>query len=116
MLSVLLPTPTPGRAAAILREVFGGLPGAFAFRLWDGQEVRLGTGAPAVIAVIKSPETFLSLIRDPTPYNFAECYVQSRLDLEGDLFQAMDVANAVARVTGRLRAPERPEHAAEEVE
>jgi hypothetical protein len=80
MLSVLLPTPTPGRAAAILREVFGGLPGAFAFRLWDGQEVRLG---------------FLSLIRDPTPYNFAECYVQSRLDLEGDLFQAMDVANAV---------------------
>ena len=77
MLSVLLPTPTPGRAAAILREVFGGLPGAFAFRLWDGQEVRLGTGAPAVIAVIKSPETFLSLIRDPTPYNFAECYVQS---------------------------------------
>jgi len=94
-LTALLPTPTPARAAAILREVFGRLPGALAFRLWDGQEVRLGTGTPVVTAVIKSPETFLSLIRDPSPYNFAESYVQSRLDLEGDLFQAMDVANAV---------------------
>ena len=53
------------------------------------------TGTPVVTAVIKSPETFLSLIRDPSPYNFAESYVKSRLDLEGDLFQAMDVANAV---------------------
>ena len=95
MLSALLPTPTPARAATILREVFGGLTGPFAFRLWDGQEVRLGSGTPTVTAVIKSPETFLSLIRDPSPYNFAESYVQSRLDLEGDLFQAMDVANAV---------------------
>lgn len=95
MLSALLPTPTPARAAAILREVFDGLPGPLAFRLWDGQEVRLGSGTPVVTAVIKSPETFLSLIRDPSPYNFAESYVQSRLDLEGDLFQAMNVANAV---------------------
>ena len=46
-------------------------------------------------AVIKSPETFLSLIRDPSPYNFAEAYVQSRIDLEGDMFRAMDVANVV---------------------
>ncbi|HME93088.1 MAG TPA: hypothetical protein VKN16_02570 [Methylomirabilota bacterium] len=95
MLGSLLPTPTPGRAAAILREVFGGLPASFAFRLWDGQEVRFGARAPVCTAVIKSPETFLSLIRDPSPYNFAEAYVQSRLDLEGDLFATMEVANAV---------------------
>ena len=95
MLGSLLPTPTPGRAAAILREIFGGLPASFAFRLWDGQEVRFGAGAPVCTAVIKSPETFLSLIRDPSPYNFAEPYVQSRLDLEGDLFATMEVANAV---------------------
>jgi hypothetical protein len=95
MLGSLLPTPTPGRAAAILREVFGGLPASFAFRLWDGQEVRFGAGVLVCTAVIKSPETFLSLIRDPSPYNFAEAYVQSRLDLEGDLFATMEVANAV---------------------
>jgi hypothetical protein len=95
MLASLMPTPTPGRAAAVLREVFSGLPASFAFRLWDGQEVRFGAGAPVCTAVIKSPETFLSLIRDPSPYNFAEAYVQSRLDLEGDLFATMEVANAV---------------------
>ena len=95
MLASLLPTPSPARAAAILREVFGGLPASFAFRLWDGQEVRVGPGRPLCTAVIKSPETFVSLIRDPSPYNFAEAYVQSRLDLEGDLFATMEVANAV---------------------
>ena len=95
MLGSLLPTPTPHRAAAILRQVFGGLPASFAFRLWDGQEVRFGAGVPVCTAVIKSPESFISLIRDPSPYNFAEAYVQSRLDLEGDLFATMEVANAV---------------------
>jgi hypothetical protein len=98
MLSFLRPTPTPARAAAILRRVFAGLPGPLAFRLWDGQEVRLGPGDPVCTAVIKSPETFLSLIRNPTPYNFAEAYVQSRLDLEGDLFATMSVANAVEKL------------------
>lgn len=95
MTGLLAPRPTPDRAAAILREVFGGLPGAFAFRLWDGSEVRLGAGAPVATAVIKSPETFVRLIRDPSPYNFAEAYVESAIDLDGDLFATMGVANAV---------------------
>ena len=47
------------------------------------------------IAVIKSPETFIALMRDPSPYNFAEAYVRAGIDLEGDLFGAMEVANAV---------------------
>lgn len=95
MLAFLTPTPSPARAAAILRRIFGRLPASFTFRLWDGREVRVGPDAPVCTAVIKSPEAFLSLIRDPSPYNFAESYVQSRLDLEGDLFSAMDVANVV---------------------
>ncbi|MGH7300193.1 MAG: SCP2 sterol-binding domain-containing protein [Candidatus Rokuibacteriota bacterium] len=105
MLAFLAPTPTPGRAAAIIRQIFGGLPASFAFRLWDGREVRFGSDAPACTAVIKSPETFLALIRNPTPYNFAEAYVQSRLDVEGDLFQAMDVANVIEnlKVTPRQK-------------
>ncbi|HET8576814.1 MAG TPA: hypothetical protein VFO18_06940 [Methylomirabilota bacterium] len=95
MLSLLAPRPSAARAAGILREVFTGIAAPFAFRLWDGQEVRLGDGPPVCRAVIKSPETFLRLIRDPTPYTFAEAYVESAIDLEGDLFAAMGVANAV---------------------
>jgi hypothetical protein len=92
---IKLPRPSPGRAAGILRQVFGRIQASFAFRLWDGQEVRLGSDEPVCTAVIKTPETFVRLMRDPTPYAFALAYVESAIDLEGDLFAAMDVANAV---------------------
>jgi hypothetical protein len=96
MIARLTPTPTAARAAAVLREVFGHLGTApFAFRLWDGTEVRFGAGEPVCTAVVKSPETLLRLLRDPSPYGFALAYVESAIDLEGDLFAAMEVANVV---------------------
>jgi hypothetical protein len=98
MISLVTPRPSPARAARILREVFGDLPGPFAFRLWDGTEVRLGDGHPAGTAVFKSPETFVRLLTDPSPGNFAEAYVESAIDLEGDLFATMDVANAAEEI------------------
>jgi len=97
MLAFLAPTPTPGRAAAILRDIFGGLPRRCVPPLGRAGGPG-GAGVPVCTAVIKSPQIFLDLIRDPSPYNFAEAYVHSRLDFEGDLFQAMDVANAVETV------------------
>ena len=100
-MSLLAPQPSAARTAGILRDVFGAIPAPFAFRLWDGQEVRLGAGQPVCTVVIKAPETFLRLIRDPAPYNFAEAYVESAIDLEGDLFAAMSVANVVEE----LRVP-----------
>ena len=101
MIHRLAPQPTPDRAAAILREVFGGLPGPFAFRLWDGTEVRLGTGMPVATAVIKSPEAFVQLMRDPSPGNFAEAYVNGAVDFEGTIFEVMPVAAEVEE----LRVP-----------
>ena len=95
---VALPHPTPGRAEQILREVFGTIRAPFAFRLWNGQEVRLGSEVPLCTAVIKTPEVFVRLIRNPSPDSFAEAYVGSEIDLEGDLFSAMDVANAVEQI------------------
>ena len=83
------------RAAAILRDVFGGITAPFAFRLWDGTEVALGGGVPPVTVVVKSPETFVRLMRDPTPLNFAEAYVESVVDIEGDLAAGMAVADAM---------------------
>jgi cyclopropane-fatty-acyl-phospholipid synthase len=98
MISLVTPRPSPARAARILREVFGHLPGAYAFRLWDGTEVRLGAGDPVGTAVIRSPEIFVSLLADPSPGNFAEAYVAGAIDLEGDLFATMDVANAAEEI------------------
>ena len=89
----LLPTPTPARAAAVLREIFGRIKAPVAFRLWDGSEVRLSGDKALNTVVIKSPETYLDLIRDPAPDNFAEAYVSGAVDFEGDIFAVMPVAN-----------------------
>lgn len=87
------------RAAEILQKVFGGdITGGLAFRLWDGTAVRLGGAAPVCTAVVHAPETIIRLIRDPTPLTFAEAYVEGAIDIEGDLFAAMSVANAVERI------------------
>ena len=94
----LIPLPrrvSSRRAAEILQRVFGRLAPGVAFRLWDGTLVPVGRGAPACTAVIHRPETFLGLIQDPTPLNFAEAYVDGAIDLEGDLFAAMSVADAM---------------------
>ncbi len=88
-------TVSPRRAAEVLHRVFDRIPGGFAFRLWDGSIVNLGSGKPVCTAVVHQPRTFLRLIRDPTPLNFAEAYVDGSIDLEGDLFEAMTVANSI---------------------
>ncbi len=101
----LLPTPTPSAAERVLRRVFGKFRGSVAFRLWDGREVQIGPREPACTAVIRSPDTFVRLIRRPTPYAFAEAFIEGAIDLEGDLFAVMEVANEVEdlRLTARDR-------------
>ncbi|HEY3191103.1 MAG TPA: hypothetical protein VGJ70_26655 [Solirubrobacteraceae bacterium] len=67
----------------------------FAFRLWDGTTVVFGEGAPRFTVVVHTPATFIRLIRQPTPLTFAEAFVEAAIDIEGDLFAAMDVANTI---------------------
>ena len=80
--------PLSHRAAGVLRQVFGGVAAAFAFRLWDGTLVALRPRRAGLHGVIHAPDTFIRLMRDPTPLNFAEAYVGGALDIEGDLFAA----------------------------
>ena len=95
---ILLPRRISSRRAAdILRRVFGDVSGC-AFRLWDGTTVVLGREAPMCTAVVHRPETFMRLIRDPSPLNFAEAYVEGDIDLEGDLFAAMRIADSIEEI------------------
>jgi hypothetical protein len=101
MIARILPSPTPARAAAILREVFGRIKAPVTFRLWDGTEVRLAGDKPLCAVVIRSAETFLHLILHPRPYDFAVAYVNSAIDVEGEIFAVMPVANEMEE----LRVP-----------
>jgi hypothetical protein len=89
---------SPRRAAEVLHRVFDRVPSGFAFRLWDGSVVNLGAGAPVCTAVVHQPATFLRLIREPSPLNFAEAYVDGSIDLEGGLFEAMTIANSIEEI------------------
>ncbi len=91
------------RAAVILQRVFGHRVTGCAFRLWDGTCVTLGDGEPVCTVVVHRPETFFRLMRDPSPYNFAEAYVAGDLDLEGDLFAAMKIADAIEEIRPSVR-------------
>lgn len=98
MIARILPNPTPARAAALLREVFGRIQAPVTFRLWDGSEVRLAGDKPLCAVVIKSAETFLRLILHPRPYDFALAYVNSAIDIEGDMFAVMPVAAEIEEI------------------
>ena len=91
------------RAAGILRRVFDKLETGCAFRLWDGTLVELGHGAPVCTAVVHRPDTFVRLMSDPTPLNFAEAYVEGQIDIEGDLFAGMKVADSMEELRLPLR-------------
>jgi hypothetical protein len=91
------------RAAEILHRIFDRAVTGCAFRLWDGTQVTFGDAAPVCTVVVHRPETFLRLMRDPSPYNFAEAYVSSDLDLEGDLFEVMRIADAIEEIHPSLR-------------
>ena len=86
------------RAAEILQHLFGHRSLGVAFRLWDGTPVTFRGRATVCTAVIHRQETFIRLVRDPSPHAFAEAYVDGAIDLEGDLFAAMSVANALEGV------------------
>lgn len=92
------PSALSDRAAHVLRRVFAGVPGSFAFHLWDGAVVAFGAGAPAFVVTVQAPETFLRLLRDPTPLAFGEAYIDGAIDIDGDLFAAMHVADALEEV------------------
>jgi cyclopropane-fatty-acyl-phospholipid synthase len=86
------------RAAGILRRVFDELQTGCAFRLWDGTLVELGHGAPVCTAVVHRPDTFVRLMSNPTPLNFAEAYIEGAIDIEGDLFAGMKVADSMETI------------------
>lgn len=85
-------------AADVLHRVFDRVPTGLAFRLWDGTHVALGGSSPVCTAVVHHPDTFVRLVRDPTPLNFAEAYVEGALDVEGDLFEAMRIAGGIEEI------------------
>lgn len=93
------------RKKAFLDELFQGYAGApFAVRLWDGWQWALPGGAPpAFTMVFKAPAGLAALAAAPSEIALGEAFVHERLDVEGDLFAAFDLAEHIFRRPRRLR-------------
>jgi len=60
-----------------------------AVRAWDGS--RIGpSDAPATI-VIRSPAALARLVRSPGQLGLGRAYVTGEIDVEGDIFRALDL-------------------------
>lgn len=79
-------------AATALRPLLDSLFGAhpdMALRFWD--ESRHGREGAAATFVVRSPDALRRLLRSPDELGFARAHVAGELDLEGDLWAALDV-------------------------
>jgi cyclopropane-fatty-acyl-phospholipid synthase len=88
---------THGRAAAaaILGRIFRNVPFGFAVRLWDGTSVHLGPHREEFTLVFCQRDAFRRLMMRPNTLRFAEAYVGGDLDVEGDFFTAVRLANQI---------------------
>lgn len=57
--------------------------------LWDGEEIRFGTGPPRFNLRIKDPDTFEDILTQPS-LAFGEAYIDGRLIIEGDFAEVME--------------------------
>ena len=86
---------SPAKAAQILREIFASLDCGFSVRLWDGSEIRLGRQTLPVTVVVPSVKSFKRILLNPEAAEFAEGYSDGDIDIVGDLFEVMKVADSM---------------------
>ena len=90
-------------AMHILRTVFLACPAPFAIRLWTGETVDIGTGAPAFTLVFHHPATVRDMVMSPSPLKLAEAYFKGLVDVEGDLYRALALKDHMASLRMPLR-------------
>ena len=83
-------------AAELLRYVFATLDVPLACRLWDGTEVHVGAAGESPCAVVfRSPAVVRRLLLTPSMLRFGEAFIDGEIDIEGDMFAAMDVGGHI---------------------
>jgi len=80
-----------GLAKRILLRLFSGYRGALAVRLWDGEMLRVGDGAPAFTLSFRHPGVLRDLLLSHDPVRLAEAYFGGEVEVAGDFNAAMSL-------------------------
>jgi len=84
---------TQRHAAAVLERIFASVRPGLRYRLWDGSEGSVGSPDGSFTLIIRDPETFRATFGSNNTRVMAEAFVADRVDVDGDLFAALRVAN-----------------------
>lgn len=76
-----------GRIAALARQAWGGRSLPLRVRAWDGSEAG---PEDAPILVVKTPQALRRLLWKPGELGLARAWVAGELEVEGDLYEALD--------------------------
>jgi cyclopropane-fatty-acyl-phospholipid synthase len=86
---------TSAHAIGLIKELLKDAPAAsFRVRLWDGVEETIGEN-PAFTLVFTDEAAFTELVRTRDASDFAVAYADGRFDIEGDLYAALQLKNAL---------------------
>jgi len=80
-------------AERILRRVFRAAKPGLRWRLWDGSEGSVGTPDGTWTLVFRDPASFRALFGSKNSQVMGEAFIDDLIDVDGDLFAALRVAN-----------------------
>jgi cyclopropane-fatty-acyl-phospholipid synthase len=83
---------------ADLAQALLGVPLPLGLRCWDGSQVEGPPGSPTL--VVRSPRALRRFVYAPDELGLARAYVSGELDIEGDLYAALRVPDALAERPG----------------
>jgi len=92
-------------ADRIVRRLLGSVPTAAALRLWDGVTHSFGQGTARFTLILRDPGVLRDLVLKRGPIPLADAYFRGRLDVEGDLYEALSLKDHFQNLTlsGRER-------------
>ena len=80
-------------AAGVLRRIFGRVTPGIRYRLWDGSEGTVGRPDGSWTMVFHDRDVFRSALSTKNTRLMAEAFIDDHVDVEGDLFAALRIAN-----------------------
>jgi cyclopropane-fatty-acyl-phospholipid synthase len=83
----------PEKAWRIIRRIFRGYPGNLAIRLGRSETMVFGQGTPACTLVFNRMLPLRRLALFPSPLNLADAYFRGWVDIEGDIYSALELRN-----------------------
>ena len=85
--------------APVVRDLLGGEP-VVTVRCWDGSEFGRPTRSRLIV---RSPDALRRLLYSPDELGVGRAYVAGDLDIEGDVFEALQLRESLTRAGGRVR-------------